>query len=160
MKNLIVFYSYTQNTKKVASEIQKILNCDIVELFPEKPFSNDYDAVVNEWQNNSIKDEVEIKPIEKNLEEYDNIILGSPIWWYTITPVVTTFLKKYDLSGKNIYPFFTSAGWFGHCEVDIKKLCKNSNIKKSLCVSFDEDYSLHKIVSNEKEISDFAKNIK
>ena len=97
-KKLIVFYTYTQNTKKVAEELQKTLGCDILELKPIVPFSNDYQTVVDEWQNNSIKDEVEIKDINVNLADYDTIILGSPIWWYTITPVVTTFLKKYDLS--------------------------------------------------------------
>lgn len=159
-KKLIVFYTYTQNTKKVAEELQKTLGCDILELKPVVSFSNDYQTVVDEWQNNSIKDEVEIQDINVNLADYDTIILGSPIWWYTITPVVTTFLKKYDLSGKTIYPFVTSAGWFGHSIVDIKKLCPNSKIEKDLKVTFAEDYNSHRIVSNKNDITAWANSIK
>ena len=46
-----------------------------------------------------------------NLDDYDEIIIGTPVWWYTISPVVVTFLKENDLSNKTIYPFATNAGW-------------------------------------------------
>lgn len=160
MKSIIIYHSYTTNTKQVAEHLQKILGCDILQLKPKVPFSTDYQTVVDEWQNNSIKADVEICDIEKDLSQYNTIILGSPIWWYTITPVITTFLKKYNLDGKTIYPFFTSAGWFGHSYVDVKKLCQNSIIKEKLNVTFDENYNLHKIVSNKNDIDTWAKNIK
>ena len=121
-KKLIVYHSYTGNTRKIAQYVQKSLSCDILELKPKKPFSKDYQAVVDEYQNNSIKDkEIEIEEIKINMEDYSEIILGSPVWWYTVTPVVAAFLKKYDLSNKTIYPFATNAGWLGHTFQDIKK---------------------------------------
>lgn len=89
--------------------------------------------MVDEWQNNSIKAEVKIKDLNINLEDYDNIILCSPIWWYTITPVVMTFLKQNDLSNKTIYPVLTSAGWFGQAVEDIKKLAPQSKIGHNHC---------------------------
>lgn len=82
MKKLVVYYSYTGNTKKIAEEVKNKLNCDILELEPETPFSDDYDEVVEEYQNNSIDNkEVPIKDINVNLDEYDEIIVGTPVWW-------------------------------------------------------------------------------
>ena len=50
---------------------------------------------------------VEIKKFDKDLSKYDEIIIGSPVWWYSITPVIRTFLHENDLSGKVIKPFAT-----------------------------------------------------
>lgn len=95
MKKLVVYYSYTGNTKKIAKIIQEKLNCDILELTPKIPFSTDYQTVVDEYQNNSIDNkEVEINDINIDFSEYDEIIIGTPVWWYTISPVVTTFKKN------------------------------------------------------------------
>lgn len=64
------------------------------EQAPRVPFSTDYDEVVAEYQNNSIDNkEVAINDISINLDEYDEIIVGTPVWWYTMCPVITTFLK-------------------------------------------------------------------
>ena len=52
-KKLVVYYSYTGHTKMIAESIQKQLNCDILEIKPVKPYSTDYQTVVNEEQNNS-----------------------------------------------------------------------------------------------------------
>lgn len=49
MKKLVVYYSYTGNTKKIADMIKNKLDCDILELEPLTPFSKDYDEVVNEY---------------------------------------------------------------------------------------------------------------
>ena len=159
-KNLILYYSYTGNTKIVAKQLAQKIDCDVVKLEPKVPFSKNYDDVVNEWQNNSPKRNVEIKDINANINEYKNIVVCSPIWWYSITPVITKFLKASDLSNKNIYPVLTSAGWFGNATNDIKSICKNSNIKQALLVTFDEDYSIHKIVSVSQNFDKWAENLK
>lgn len=81
MKKLVVYYSYTGNTKKIAKIIQEKLNCDILELTPKTPFSTDYQTVVDEYQNNSIDNkEVEINNINIDFSEYDEIIIGTPVW--------------------------------------------------------------------------------
>ncbi len=152
-KTLVVFYSYSGNTKLVAEKISDKLNCDLLEIKPEIPFSSDYQIVVDEWQNNSIKRDVKIKNINVNLDLYDKIVIGTPIWWYTISPVITSFMKKYDLKNKTIYPFYTSAGWFGRADTDFRKLCESDEINECLKVTFDSDYSKHLIISNESEIN-------
>lgn len=154
MKKLVVYYSYTGNTKKIAEEVKNKLNCDILELEPEIPFSDDYDEVVEEYQNNSIDNkEVPIKDINVNLDEYDEIIIGTPVWWYTISPVVVTFLKKYDLSGKKVYPFATNAGWLGKTFKDFSKLCPNSIVDDGMNILF-ESYS-NKLKTNMSEVDEW-----
>lgn len=158
MKTLIVYYSYTGNTKKIANAIKNNLNCDILEVTPKIPFSNDYDEVVAEYQNNSIKDKsIEINDIGIDLKEYDKIIIGSPVWWYTICPVITSFLKEYDLSGKKIYPFATNAGWLGKTFKDIEKLCPNSEVEKGMNIVF-ESYT-DNLVTSKQEIDKWIKEI-
>lgn len=158
MKKLIIFYSYTGNTKKIANIIKEKLNCDILELEPLKPFSTNYDEVVNEYQNNSINKEVEIKDIKIDLDNYDEFIIGTPVWWYTISPIITKFLKKYKLENKIIYPFATNAGWLGHTFKDFNKLCLNNNIKDGMNIVFDSN-DLNKLLTTEEEINDWIKKL-
>lgn len=141
MKKIIIYYSYTGNTKKVAQYIKNKLHCDLLELEPKIPYSDDYDIVVNQGQ-----DEVNteytplIKDIEINLKDYDEIILGSPIWWYTFAPVVRTFLNDYDLKDKKIYPFLTNGGYgLGHSIKDMKELTDDAIIMKALDIPFEND---------------------
>ncbi len=158
MKKLVVYYSYTGNTRKIASIIKEKLNCDVLELEPLTPFSEDYDEVVDEYQNNSIDNkEVAIKDINVDLNNYDEIIIGTPVWWYTISPVVVTFLKKYDLSGKKIYPFATNAGWLGKTFKDFTKLCPNSEVHDGMNILF-KSYSSELVTSND-DLDDWINNL-
>ena len=125
-----------------------------MELTPKIPFSTDYQAVVDEYQNNSIQNKsVGINDIKLDLNQYDEIIVGTPVWWYTISPVVVTFLKNYNLDNKTIIPFATNAGWIGKTFKDIEKLCPNSKIEKEMNIVF-ESYS-DKLKTNEKEIDNW-----
>ncbi len=133
---LVIYYSYTGNSKKVALYAKDKLNADILELEPKIPFSDDYDKVVEEWQNNDIKRDVEIKEIDKDLSQYKKIVLITCTWWYGISPVMKKFLKDYDLSNKDIIVASSNAGWVGHCFRDYKMLLPNSNIKGELDLLF------------------------
>ena len=147
MKKLVVFYSYTGHTKMIAENIQQKINCDILEIKPVKPYSTDYQTVVDEEQNNSsVGKTPDIKKIDKNLNDYDEIIIGTPVWWYTIAPVIRTFLTQNDLSNKTIKPFATNAGWLGHTFQEIQKLCPNSKVDKEMNIVF-ESYSDNLVTS-------------
>lgn len=79
-KKLIVYYSYTGNTKKISESSQKKLGCDILEIKPVVPYSTDYQTVVDEEQNNeSAMKTPEIEKIDKDLSNYDEIIVGTPV---------------------------------------------------------------------------------
>lgn len=136
---LIIYYSFSGNSKKVAQYVKEKLNADILELEPAIPFSNDYDEVVAEWQNNDIKRDVEIKKINVDLKNYSKIVLITCTWWYGISPVMKRFLKENDLSGKDIIVAASNAGWIGHCFKDYETLTKNANIKGKLDLLFSAD---------------------
>ena len=133
---LVIYYSFSGNSKKIADYVQKKLNAAILELKPKVPFSSDYDEVVEEWQNNDIKRDVEIENIDKDLNQYNKIVLITGTWWYSITPVMKRFLKDYDLSGKDVIVASSNAGWIGHSLKDYETLLKNSNIKGELDLLF------------------------
>ena len=159
MKKLVVYYSYTNNTKVIANMIKKKIDCDMIELTPKVPFSSDYQTVVDEYQNNSVdKNEVLINDINVNLDNYDEIIIGTPVWWYTICPVVVTFLKQYDLSGKTIIPFATNAGWLGRTFKDFEKLCNNSTVKNEMNIVFDSN-NLNELKTSTNEINNWIEKL-
>lgn len=132
---LVIYYSFSGNSKKVAEYVKNKLGADILELEPLIPFSDNYDEVVDEWQNNDIKRDVEIKPINIDLNNYSKVVLITGTWWYGITPVMKKFLKENDLSGKNVIVSATNAGWIGHCFKDYETLV-NGNIKGKLDIVF------------------------
>lgn len=134
---IIIYHSYSGHTKMIANIIKKKLDCDVLELEPKYEFSSDYDEVVKEYQNNEKdKSTVVIKDININLDNYDEIIIGSPVWWYSITPVVREFLKENNLEGKTVIPFATNAGWLGGTFKEIEELCKNSSVTNEMNIVF------------------------
>ncbi|MFR6311753.1 flavodoxin [Anaerofustis stercorihominis] len=137
-KKLIVYYSYTGNTKMIVDILKDNLDVDIVRLETIKPYSGSYDDVVEQGKKETdSKYMPEIKEIGINLKDYDEILLGSPVWWYTFAPAVRTFLSKYDLSGKRIVPFITNGGWIGSTVDDIKSLANNSQVKNAINIKFN-----------------------
>lgn len=157
-KKLVVFFSYTGNTKMIAGMIKDKLNCDILEIETVIPYSTDYQTVVDEEQNNEgSKVLPEIKDINIDLNNYDEIIIGTPVWWYNAAPAVRKFLTKYDLSDKTVVPFATNAGWLGRTFVEIKKLCPNSNVINEKNIVF-ESYTSNLVTSTE-EINDWINKL-
>lgn len=136
MKKLIVYYSYSGNTKKIANYMAQKLEADVLEIKPIIPYSNNYDEVV---ENAKAEIRNEYKPEIENLDvsKYSTIILGTPVWWYTFAPAVRTFLTTNNLNNKTIYPFATNGGWLGHTFEDIKNICANSNVKNGLNIEFN-----------------------
>lgn len=139
MNPLILYYSYGGNTKRIAEMIQKRIGGDLAEIETIRPYSGDYNSVVTQGQQEVKRGYMpEIKPLDVNVQAYDRIILGSPVWWYTFAPAMKTFLHTYDLSGKTVFPFATNGGWIGHTFRDFEKACKGADVRKGLNVKFDE----------------------
>lgn len=110
-KELVVYFSWSGNTEKVAKEIQKQTDADIVEIQPLEPYSDDYDAVVDlAQQEQSAGARPEIANQIDNISDYDVIYVGFPNWWGDMPMILYTFFDTYDLSDKTISPFCTSGG--------------------------------------------------
>ena len=127
---LILYFSHSGNTRKVAEQIHGRVGGDMIELTTVTPYPRDYDAVVDqaqqEQQNNArppIATEI------PNLEKYDTIFIGFPNWWGTIPMPFFTLLEKYDVGSRTIIPFCTHEGSrFGSSEQDIKRLCPQARM--------------------------------
>lgn len=157
-KKIIIYYSYTGNTRMIAKKIQKKLNCDILELKPVVPYSDDYQAVVDKEQTQeAIDHQCKIQDIGIDLSKYNEIILGFPTWWYIPASLIRTFSKENDLSGKVIVPFATNAGWLGKSFKEVSRLCPNSKVENEMDIVF-ESYS-DKLKTDEKEIDNWIDNI-
>ncbi|MBC7321071.1 flavodoxin [bacterium] len=127
---LIVYFSWSGNTRKIANIIHREIGGTVVEIIPEHSYPNSYNATVEQ-----AKREIQqgykppIKTRIDNIDLYDTIFVGSPNWWSTIAPPVATFLSTYDLSGKTIVPFCShGGGGQGKIVKDIAKLCPRSNV--------------------------------
>lgn len=129
-KPLIVYYSRTGTTEKVAQTLKSIVGGDIAKIETVEPYTYSYDELLEiaekELQDNA---RPEIKSINYNVENYDTIYIGYPIWWGTAPMAVFTFIENNDLSGKNIIPFCTSgSSGISRSESDIKGILPNSNV--------------------------------
>ena len=135
-RNLIVYYSHSGNTEEVAKMIHKAVEGDIVKLRPADPYPRDYNSVVKQ-----AKKEIQsgflpkLMPHINDIVGYNNVFVGSPNWWSTIAPPVTSFLSQFDFAGKTIAPFGThGGGGEGRMFSEIKKLCPGASVLKGfLC---------------------------
>ena len=113
--NLVVYFSCSGETKKVAEELKKALSCDIFEIVPETLYT-DRDL---DWNDKNSCSTIEmgdescrprIRNRIDNVDKYDTIYLGFPIWWYTAPRIINTFLESYDFSNKKVILYCTSGG--------------------------------------------------
>ena len=115
-KTLVVYYSATGSTEKVANYIKDAVNADIFELEPAEKYTdadldwNDKSSRVNaEHDDESKRDVALVSTTVPNWEDYDTVFIGYPIWWGIAAWSVNTFVKSNDFSGKTVIPFCTSA---------------------------------------------------
>lgn len=159
MKTLIVYYGYGEHTKMIAEKIKEELSCDILRLETKVPYSTDYQTVVDETEDNvETKKTPEIKDISVKIEDYETIIIGTPVWWYTITPPIRTFLTKYNLRGKKIYAFATNAGWLGETFEEIKELI--GKVESTISIKFTTNSKENKMITKEEELEKWIQSIK
>lgn len=115
-KTLVVYYSATGSTEKVANYIKSAANADIFELVPVDEYSSadlnwtDESSRVNDEHENESKRDVKLENTTvPNFDKYDTVFIGYPIWWGIAAWPVNSFIKNNDFSGKTVIPFCTSA---------------------------------------------------
>ena len=114
-RKLVAYFSASGTTAKVAETLAEAIGADIYEIEPAAPYSKaDLD-----WTNQKSRSSIEMSdPASRpaiaikrdNMDDYDTIFIGFPIWWYVAPHIINTFLESYDLTGKTIIPFATSGG--------------------------------------------------
>jgi len=121
-KGIVIYYSYSGNTRKIAEMIKELKDFDLCEIEPIKPYTNDYQKLVDqEKQKIKNHESVDLKELNVDFSQYEKIIIGAPVWWYTYPSVIRGFLNKYDLKELNVDIFVTNGGWLGHTIEDFKQ---------------------------------------
>ena len=114
-KILVSFFSASGVTKMVAERISGVLGATLFEIEPVVKYtSEDLD-----WTNKESRSSVEMQnksfrpPVKNkvnNINDYNTVIIGFPVWWYTAPTIINTFIEENNLSGKQIFIFVTSGG--------------------------------------------------
>ena len=127
-KALIVYFSHTGNTQRVAEYIGENVEADVFRIEPETPYTDDYNTLLDVAQTEKNEGaRPAMAGYIDNLDDYGTVYLGWPCWWGTCPMIMLTFLEQHDLSGKTIVPFTTSGGsGFGSSIVEERKLVMSS----------------------------------
>ena len=144
-KTLVVYYSAQNHTKDVAQKVAENLGADLFEIEPKEKYSeddldwtDDDSRVTKEHEDTSLRN-VELKTTEvENWDQYDTVLIGYPIWWYTYPQIILSFFDQYDLSNKTIIPFVTHGGsGMSGTKEDMEEYLKDENVtvKEGLAVS-------------------------
>ena len=152
-KKLVAYFSASGTTKKTDELLAEAAGADLYEITPKVAYTK---ADLN-WMDKKSRSSVEmndkkfrpeIEDKDANIAEYDEIILGFPIWWYVAPTIVNTFLEKFDFSGKKVVLFATSGGsGFGNTVKELQPSAPNTEIVEG------------KILNSKSEIEKFAKSL-
>ena len=114
-KKLVAYFSASGTTRKIAEMIAEATAADLYEIVPKQPYTKDDLNWMDKKSRSSVemndkKFRPEISDTDVQIDKYDEIILGFPIWWYVAPTIINTFLESYDFTGKKIVLFATSGG--------------------------------------------------
>ena len=135
-KTLVVYFSASGVTARAAKEVAAAVGADLYEIRPEQP----YTASDLDWMDKRSRSTLEMndpacrpaiaEPVEQ-MEQYDTVFVGFPVWWYVEPRIVDTFLESYDFSGKTLIPFATSGGsGISKAEKSLQAHCPKADWKK------------------------------
>ncbi len=158
-KMLVVYYSWSGNTRVIAETIKKLTGADMLEILPETPYPAVYGQTVDiAKKETGAKYCRPVKTKIPDLSDYDTVFVGSPNWWRTVSSPIRTFLTQANLAGKNVVPFMTHEGSrMGRAVSDIKTLCPNSKILEALPVRGGSARSAEKTVAKWLDFLKLAK---
>ena len=133
-KTLVAFFSASGVTKKVAENLAKAAGADLFEIVPKQIYTS---ADLN-WMDKKSRSSVEmndrncrpkIATAVDDMEQYDTVFVGFPVWWYREPSIIDTFMEAYDFTGKKVIPFCTSGGsGLGDAGKNMQALGKGSNV--------------------------------
>ncbi len=114
MKTLVIYYSFEGNTKLMAEAMAEAVGADLLRLQPRREIQT-HGFMKFVWGGKAamMKDKPELLPLDKNPDDYDLLLLGTPVWAWTYAPPMNTFLSGTPLSGKKIALFCCHGGGKG-----------------------------------------------
>ncbi len=151
MGKLVAYFSTKGRTKAVAEKLAQVVNGDLFEIKPVDEYT-DQDL---DWTNKNSRSSIEMNDKSSrieilnrldNIDMYDTIYIGFPIWWYTAPHIINSFLESYDLTGKVIIPFATSgSSSIGNSAKDLEESAKGAKVLEG--ARFNNDVSVEELTS-------------
>jgi flavodoxin len=111
-KALVAYFSRTGNTRLIATQIARALDATLFQIVPKDPYPEDYEEQVAQAENERRRGyEPPMQSTVSDVQSYEAVFLGFPIWGTTAPSVIRSFLSQHDLSGKALVPFITHGGY-------------------------------------------------
>jgi flavodoxin len=109
---LVAYFTRTGNTRVIARQIRRARSADIFEIQPAEPYPEDYEETVAQaTRERESGFEPPLSQLVPNVDRYQTVFLGFPIWGMSAPSVIRSFLSRHDLSGKTVVPFITHGGY-------------------------------------------------
>ncbi len=132
-KVLVIFYSLTGNTRSIAEMIREKTGGDVFEIETVKDYPADYSGIIAEAKRELETGELPaLKKSPPDMSSYDLVLVGSPVWWYTVSTPVMSFLKQADFAGKKVSAFCTHEGGVGKFFPHFKEQAPNAVVLEGL----------------------------
>ena len=154
MKSLVVYYSRTGNTRKIAEKISSTLDCEIEEIFDTKK-RNGPIGYMGAAKDAKTKKLTKLKDIKNDPAAYDRVIIGTPIWAWTISTPIRTYLTNNNKKLRSVAFFCTHGGNPGTTFEEMEDICKKKPVG-ILEISGKE----MKAGTDDKKLKEFVKKIK
>lgn len=140
-KMLVVYFSWSNgNTARVAQALAGACDADLERIQTLEAYPDDYDTVVSQARREVEQGFLpELQPLEHDPTGYDIVAVGTPTWWYTMAPAISSFFSMANLSGKLVVPFTTNAGWPGSVIEDMEEAASGATPVESMEVRFASD---------------------
>lgn len=135
-KVLVAYFSASGVTARTAKKMADAAGADLYEIRPEEPYTSaDLDWMDKKSRSTLEMNDPDCRPAVaepvRNMEQYDTVLVGFPIWWYVEPRIVDTFLENYDFAGKTMIPFATSGGsGIAKAEKSLQAHCPDATWKK------------------------------
>lgn len=135
-KILIVCYSYSGKTRRIAEMIQKQTGGRLSRLYPRQPYPADFERLLVQVRKEArTGKKPALLPTNENADKYDVIFAGSPNWCGTVAPPLAAWLSANDLTGKALFPFFSHCGGDDKgMEQAVRDLCPTAKMGSALYV--------------------------
>jgi flavodoxin len=149
MKHLILFYSRTGTTKKVAQELAAKTGWEICEIFDTKDRSGAI-GYLTAGRDATTKKLTTLKPIEKNIADFDTIVIGTPVWGWIVSTPIRTFLEQNKQQLKNV-AFYCTMGGSGDVRTfqEMEHICE---VKPKTVLALTTKEVLQNDISNKLDI--------
>ncbi|MCD8294563.1 MAG: flavodoxin [Clostridia bacterium] len=140
-KMLIIYYTWAYgNTKRIADQLKEATGASMERIDTVEPYPLNYQETYEQGYSEVDLDfRPELMDLSLDIDDYDVIALGTPVWWYKMSPAMYSFVYSHNWYGKTIIPFVTCAGWPKKVMKQYRRECYGANIIYPFIVKFDRN---------------------